>query len=191
MLSGFILASVLIHLPQKADVERVTQASVPDLSPGRARSNNVGYMPGVTPSLVLFIVSGTTRPLRLTMYERFVLRSLGLRRRQDLRPSTPRGDHDYPYYAITLQGSPFLRQRSESSPQSPQPLSMGPKSKTGLRIDRDTTHTEGIYSHRSAAMNVGINEVPTSPCWSTNCIMETGDDRPSYKEFKNGLETMQ
>lgn len=163
MLTGFILASVLTHLPQQADVERDSHASEPDLSPGRASSNIVGYMPGVTPSLVLFIVFGTTRPLRLTMYDRLVPKALKVwlqkrRQRSSLRPVTPppwTPDEEYhPYLAIPLQSPPFAHQRSGSALQSPQPLAPGGKSKFRVRVD--TGNSKG-------GSNVMSDEVAVSP----------------------------
>lgn len=168
MLSGFILASVLTHLPQKANIERDAQASEPDLSPGRASSNIVGYMPGVTPSLVLLVVFGTTRPLRLTMYERFVPRRLRLRRQrqpaQGARPpSTPplwQDGEGHPYRAIPLQSPPFARQSSGPVPvESPRPFGAWPTNiKPGLRID-----TPRIDGGAYAGTNIGSDELAVSP----------------------------
>lgn len=66
---AFILASLVTHLPQRDDVARDAKATEPDLGPGRARSNIVGYIFGVTPGLAIWIVFGLTMPFRRVMYE--------------------------------------------------------------------------------------------------------------------------
>ncbi|KAK1851129.1 glycoside hydrolase [Colletotrichum chrysophilum] len=53
----------------------------PDLSNKRGRSSVRGYVSGVTPSLVAFLVFGTTKTFQRKMYETFVPRSLQKRRR--------------------------------------------------------------------------------------------------------------
>ncbi|KAL7629533.1 hypothetical protein AAE478_001054 [Parahypoxylon ruwenzoriense] len=72
LISIFILASVITHLPQRDDVARDAQADAPDLSPERARSNITGYIFGVTPGLAIWIVFGLTKAFRQTMYEKLV-----------------------------------------------------------------------------------------------------------------------
>lgn len=74
LISAFIVASIVTHLPQRDDVARDAQADQPDLSAGRARSNIIGYIYGVTPGLAIWIVFGLTRTFRGIMYERFVPR---------------------------------------------------------------------------------------------------------------------
>lgn len=175
MLSGFILASVLTHLPQKADVERDARASEPDLSPGRASSNIVGYMPGVTPSLVLFVVFGTTRTLRQTMYERFVPRGIRLGRQrqrqqqqqQGTRPSTPPlrpGGGEHSYRAIPLQSPPFARQRSGSVPGEGHRsyFAGSTTTKPGLRIDAPHVGS-GTYAEKRVGTDIGSDEIGISP----------------------------
>ncbi|KAI1653376.1 hypothetical protein F4813DRAFT_374518 [Daldinia decipiens] len=74
LISAFIVASIVTHLPQRDDVARDAQADQPDLSAGRARSNIIGYIYGVTPGLAIWIVFGLTRTFREIMYERLVPR---------------------------------------------------------------------------------------------------------------------
>ncbi|KAI0122750.1 hypothetical protein F4814DRAFT_409794 [Daldinia grandis] len=74
LISAFIVASIVTHLPQRDDVARDAQADHPDLSVGRARSNIIGYIYGVTPGLAIWIVFGLTRTFREIMYRRFVPR---------------------------------------------------------------------------------------------------------------------
>ncbi|KAJ0164263.1 hypothetical protein CTA2_1408, partial [Colletotrichum tanaceti] len=54
----------------------------PDLSTRRARSSVRGYLPGVTPSLVAFLVFGTTKTFQRKIYETFVPEWFRRRRRQ-------------------------------------------------------------------------------------------------------------
>ncbi|KAI0528259.1 hypothetical protein F5B22DRAFT_28671 [Xylaria bambusicola] len=74
LISGFILANVITHLPQADDVARDAKANAPDLSAERARSNIIGYIFGVTPGLAIWIVFGLTRDFRKIMYDTFVPR---------------------------------------------------------------------------------------------------------------------
>ncbi|RWA08549.1 hypothetical protein EKO27_g6566 [Xylaria grammica] len=74
LISAFIVANVVTHLPQRDDVARDAQADEPDLGPERARSNIIGYIFGVTPGLAIWIVFGLTRDFRQTMYDMFVPR---------------------------------------------------------------------------------------------------------------------
>ncbi|KAJ8127363.1 hypothetical protein O1611_g6273 [Lasiodiplodia mahajangana] len=75
LISAFIVANIVTHLPQRDDVARDAKAEYPDLSPERARSNIIGYIFGVTPGLAIWIVFGLTKDFRQIMYETFVPRS--------------------------------------------------------------------------------------------------------------------
>ncbi|KAI1812545.1 hypothetical protein GGS20DRAFT_557437 [Poronia punctata] len=107
LISAFILANIVTHLPQRDDVERDAQADKPDLGPERARSNIVGYTFGVTPGLALWIVFGLTRTFRKIMYDTFVPRKW---RRRGSRSSTslptawdtPTGIEGRNFFGITL-----------------------------------------------------------------------------------------
>ncbi|KAI0551596.1 hypothetical protein F4679DRAFT_538475 [Xylaria curta] len=74
LISAFIVANIVTHLPQADDVARDAKAEAPDLGPERARSNIIGYIFGVTPGLAIWIVFGLTRDFRHIMYETFVPR---------------------------------------------------------------------------------------------------------------------
>ncbi|KAF2444631.1 hypothetical protein P171DRAFT_279241 [Karstenula rhodostoma CBS 690.94] len=87
LISAFILASVLTHLPQRTDIARDAQATAPDLSASRARSNIIGYIFGVTPGLAIWIVFGLTKAFRKIMYERLVPE--GRRSRDRVETATP------------------------------------------------------------------------------------------------------
>lgn len=76
---AFIVANIVTHLPQADDVARDAKADAPDLGPGRARSNIIGYIFGVTPGLAIWIVFGLTRDFRQIMYETFIPRNWRLR----------------------------------------------------------------------------------------------------------------
>ncbi|KAI1498248.1 hypothetical protein F5X99DRAFT_412241 [Biscogniauxia marginata] len=76
LVSAFIVASVVTHLPQRDDVARDAQADEPDLGPGRARSNIIGYIFGVTPGLAIWIVFGLTKNFRQIMYEKLIRKKL-------------------------------------------------------------------------------------------------------------------
>ncbi|KAI1263712.1 hypothetical protein F5Y18DRAFT_393925 [Xylariaceae sp. FL1019] len=72
LISGFIVANIATHLPQRDDILRDAESSEPDLSPERARSNIVGYIYGVTPGLAIWIVFGLSSGFRKIMYATFV-----------------------------------------------------------------------------------------------------------------------
>ncbi|KAI8944806.1 hypothetical protein F4801DRAFT_570443 [Xylaria longipes] len=74
LISAFIVANIVTHLPQADDVARDARADVPDLGPERARSNIIGYIFGVTPGLAIWVVFGLTRDFRRIMYETFIPR---------------------------------------------------------------------------------------------------------------------
>ncbi|KAI0466759.1 hypothetical protein F4859DRAFT_496605 [Xylaria cf. heliscus] len=75
LISAFIVANIVTHLPQADDVARDAKADAPDLGPERARSNIIGYIFGVTPGLAIWIVFGLTRDFRHIMYETFIPRN--------------------------------------------------------------------------------------------------------------------
>ncbi|KAI6093960.1 hypothetical protein F4821DRAFT_8186 [Hypoxylon rubiginosum] len=72
LITGFILANIVTHLPQRDDILRDAQSSEPDLSVARARSNIIGYIFGVTPGLAIFIVFGLGGAFRQVMYDRLM-----------------------------------------------------------------------------------------------------------------------
>lgn len=74
MSSLFIFASLATHLPQRDDIAKDAQADAPDLGPGRAKSNIVGYIFGVTPGIAIWVVFGLTKEFRQIMYDKFIPR---------------------------------------------------------------------------------------------------------------------
>lgn len=69
---GFILATVLVHLPTPNQMAELIKADAPDLSVAHAKSSIIGYIYGVTPGLAIPIVFGLSRPFRQTMRERLI-----------------------------------------------------------------------------------------------------------------------
>lgn len=69
---GFILATVLVHLPTSNQMAELIKADAPDLCVAHAKSSIIGYIYGVTPGLAIPIVFGLSRPFRQTMRERLV-----------------------------------------------------------------------------------------------------------------------
>ncbi|KAI2623732.1 hypothetical protein GGS21DRAFT_330254 [Xylaria nigripes] len=96
LISAFIVASIVTYLPQRDDIARDAKASAPDLSPDRARSNIIGYIPGISPGLAIFVVFGFTRDFRQIMYNTFIPRSF--RRRMSI--VSPREDSIAPPYEM-------------------------------------------------------------------------------------------
>ncbi|KAI0878311.1 hypothetical protein GGS24DRAFT_416491 [Hypoxylon argillaceum] len=89
LISGFIVANIVTHLPQRDDILRDAQSTEPDLGPGRARSNIIGYIFGVTPGLAIWLVFGLSKAFRRSMYDTFI-RSRWWRRKslETLPPET-------------------------------------------------------------------------------------------------------
>ncbi|KAI8627643.1 hypothetical protein F5Y19DRAFT_486584 [Xylariaceae sp. FL1651] len=133
LITVFILAQIITHLPQRDDIARDSQADAPDLSAGRARSNIIGYIYGVTPGLAIFIVFGLTRESRQIMYEKLIpkpWRWNGLRRRQ-----RPRSQRSWP-------PSPDLMNDSAAS----RPLQIKSTRYTELQA-----HPGGLHTRTSAS----------------------------------------
>ena len=106
MSSAFIVASLITHLPQRDDIARDAQATKPDLGPGRARSNIVGYIFGVTPGLIIWIVFGFTTAYRKIMCERLVPDWLR-RKKPQSQPQHPwAGSTHNPSFSTMLMSKP-------------------------------------------------------------------------------------
>ncbi|KAI1203214.1 hypothetical protein F5X97DRAFT_330527 [Nemania serpens] len=73
-ITGFILATLLVHLPTPSQMAHEIIANGPDLSPAQARASIVGYIYGVLPGLAIPIVFGLTKPFRRTLSKTFALR---------------------------------------------------------------------------------------------------------------------
>ncbi|KAI1439126.1 hypothetical protein GGR50DRAFT_2323 [Xylaria sp. CBS 124048] len=84
LISALVVASTTTHLPQRENVWRESKADTPDLSAHHARGSITGYIPGVTPSLAIWIVFGFTKEFRQIMWDAIMPRFL---RRKISRPS--------------------------------------------------------------------------------------------------------
>jgi hypothetical protein len=71
-LSVFEVTNTLFQIRAVMNAESDAAASAPDFSAERAKGAWIFFMPGVTPGLFIFIVFGTTTPLRRYMYETIV-----------------------------------------------------------------------------------------------------------------------
>ncbi|KAH8901284.1 hypothetical protein GQ53DRAFT_740291 [Thozetella sp. PMI_491] len=119
MLWVFILVTLITHIQEKDHVTKDAQAPAPNLTSGYASDAILGYMPAVTPGLLLFIVFGTTKTLRQTMYETFMPRCLR-RRRQQRRTS-----RHVQLQTPSSQRSPYLQGVAPPSGQKHPPLPPG------------------------------------------------------------------
>ncbi|KAK8090863.1 hypothetical protein PG994_000368 [Apiospora phragmitis] len=68
----FEVVNIIFQIAAQQNNNRDAAAAVPDMSAGRAISVTYFNMPGVTASLLAFVVFGTTRPFRERMYQTFV-----------------------------------------------------------------------------------------------------------------------
>ncbi|KLU90183.1 hypothetical protein MAPG_09147 [Magnaporthiopsis poae ATCC 64411] len=73
-LGAFEVTNTLFQIMAVTNAAADLAATEPDLSAERARRTWIFFMPGVTPGLFIFIVFGTTAPLRRYMWETFVPR---------------------------------------------------------------------------------------------------------------------
>ncbi|KAG9256929.1 uncharacterized protein F5Z01DRAFT_672154 [Emericellopsis atlantica] len=87
-LSVFEVTNTLFQLRSVTNAQDDSAARAPDLSAEKVRGSWVFFMPGATPGLLMFVVFGTTAPLRRHMYETFVPRRWR-RQQQEGRESPP------------------------------------------------------------------------------------------------------
>lgn len=71
-LSIFEVTNTLFQIRAVTNAEDDAAAAAPDFSADRAKGAWIFFMPGVTPGLFIFVVFGTTKPLRRYMYEAIV-----------------------------------------------------------------------------------------------------------------------
>ncbi len=133
-LSVFEVTNTLFQLMAVANAQSDYDAPEPKLSAEKAKESWLFFMPGVTPGLFIFIVFGTTAPLRRYMYEKFVpsrrqkkkavITRIGeevtysWRRRSDMGPTPP--PKDYPSRPGT--GSPeYIQPRLTEGKSRPGP----------------------------------------------------------------------
>lgn len=105
-LSVFEVTNTLFQLRSVTNAQADSGARAPDLSADKARASWVFFMPGATPGLFMFVVFGTTAPLRRHMYEAFVPRRWRRQKKE--------GMESLPDPAVPLE-----RRRSERAPTSP------------------------------------------------------------------------
>lgn len=73
VLSAYEVVTILFQVSFFLGTKDATAiGNAPDLSVARAISDSLVYIPGVTSGLLVFVVFGTTRPFRRTMYQTFV-----------------------------------------------------------------------------------------------------------------------
>ncbi|KAI1340038.1 hypothetical protein F5Y15DRAFT_381222 [Xylariaceae sp. FL0016] len=87
LLGAFQAYNILAEIYQVKNHSPKAVGKRPDLSPGLARIDFFNFMPGVSASLLVFVVFGTTRTFRNTMYITFVPKWF---QRKEKRKSNPR-----------------------------------------------------------------------------------------------------
>ncbi|EHA52307.1 hypothetical protein MGG_05800 [Pyricularia oryzae 70-15] len=129
-LSIFEVTNTLFQIMAVTNANSDLAAAEPDLSPERASADWIFFMPGVTPGLFIFIIFGTTTPLRRYMRETLVPkgwrqrkdddveRGLGSKlstlRRADTAPTPPPKDNVHVTSEIELSVSSRMRGASRS-----------------------------------------------------------------------------
>ncbi|KAI0097831.1 hypothetical protein GGR51DRAFT_539897 [Nemania sp. FL0031] len=133
-ITGFILATLLVHLPTPAQMAREIMADGPDLSPATARASIVGYIYGVLPGLAIPIVFGLTKAFRHTLYETVVPRCWRPRGRRK-RPSWLASDSQ-------INPSPAAAPGSSQNPSSQVTRMMGSHPNISGQDWVTTAHTD-------------------------------------------------
>ncbi|RYP64587.1 hypothetical protein DL771_008700 [Monosporascus sp. 5C6A] len=100
ILALFNLTNILCQISWNDNISRDVEADGPDMSAERARHDSALFLPGVSSSLLAFIIFGTTTPFRTHMREVFIDR---WRRRRTQpspmpSPSSPQTGYDVRVY---------------------------------------------------------------------------------------------
>ncbi|KAI1762560.1 hypothetical protein GGR53DRAFT_414928 [Hypoxylon sp. FL1150] len=72
VLAVFQLITILSEVAQLSNLTKEKLGNEADLSAAKAKNDFLLFMPGVSTSLLVFIVFGTTRTFRKTMYKKFI-----------------------------------------------------------------------------------------------------------------------
>jgi len=88
-LGGFQLVTILFEVSSAANSKQAVASGHADLSIGRAKTDFVLFMPGVSPSLLTFLVFGTTKTFRAYLWRKLVPKKIRERRAQQLAAQIP------------------------------------------------------------------------------------------------------
>ncbi|KAH8662167.1 hypothetical protein BX600DRAFT_465745 [Xylariales sp. PMI_506] len=94
VLSIFELTNMLFQFTGKRNLNGDLAIAAPDLSAARARQTTLLYLPGPAPSLLLFVVFGTTSQFRQRMHAAFVPRRWQKKDRQEQQ------HHQHQHHAV-------------------------------------------------------------------------------------------
>ncbi|KAI0806528.1 hypothetical protein GGR55DRAFT_696948 [Xylaria sp. FL0064] len=115
-IEAFQILSVLSELAQTKNNTKQVLPHKPDTSASRARVDFVEFLPGVSTGLLTFLVFGTTRACKHTLYITFVPRKF---RRGTTSPDTDaptRPDHQAGTFLTSTSVEPSSRRASEPNP---------------------------------------------------------------------------
>ncbi|OHF03897.1 hypothetical protein CORC01_00759 [Colletotrichum orchidophilum] len=159
---------------------------MPDLSVKRARSSIRGYVSGVSPSLVAFLVFGTTKTFQRKMYDTFMPKILSKKNRQkrnlslsfgdsassnpparrppqmdefslaDMSPKVPQSGNYSPRFASVGNLSPRLPYESNSTLESSLDTPRAPPPKAHF-TPTGQLMSPGLSAPNSRATNAGFN----------------------------------
>ncbi|KAL2209794.1 hypothetical protein CC79DRAFT_1380030 [Sarocladium strictum] len=128
-LSVFEVTNTLFQVMAVTNRDHDAKSSAPDLSAERAKTTWLFFMPGVTPGLFIFIVFGTTTPLRKYMHETLVPKRWQRQHRKDRRedaeavarsgvhtgPPVPPKDDDMVVVEMQVYRNPALSKNQATS----------------------------------------------------------------------------
>ncbi|RYO92887.1 hypothetical protein DL766_009135 [Monosporascus sp. MC13-8B] len=89
ILALFNLTNILCQIAWHSNISRDIEADGPDMSEARARHDSALFLPGVSSSLLAFIIFGTTTPFRKHMRKVFIDRWRGRPTQSPPIPSSP------------------------------------------------------------------------------------------------------
>ncbi|RYP71804.1 hypothetical protein DL769_004610 [Monosporascus sp. CRB-8-3] len=89
ILAIFNLTNILCQIAWHANISRDVEADGPDMSTARARHDSALFLPGVSSSLLAFIIFGTTTPFRKHMRKVFIDRWRGRPTQPSPKPPSP------------------------------------------------------------------------------------------------------
>ncbi|KAK6827974.1 hypothetical protein PG990_009605 [Apiospora arundinis] len=110
-LAIFEVTNIIFQITAQKNNNRDAVAKAPDLSAERAVSMMLFNIPGVTASLLAFVVFGTTRPFRERMWRTFVPACLQNRERKGRNNASNRISQSHPQYSSRESAA---KQRSTS-----------------------------------------------------------------------------
>ncbi|KAI1389098.1 uncharacterized protein F4822DRAFT_429710 [Hypoxylon trugodes] len=134
VLAVFQLITILSEISQLSNHTKEKLGDSADLSAGRAKNDFLLFIPGVSTSLLVFIVFGTTRTFRKTMYSKFIPKR--------------------------FQKTPS---RVEPTPATPAAQESRDEEENYHNMSNEAPSDKGLNNESEAATTVGTREICSTP----------------------------